>query len=1207
MKKTSKVVFAIALAMMMALTSFSGVVALPEISNEASQRANSSNSRSVGHIMTTESIGYEDEDIVSVIVELDGAPILSIQNESMVKSVEANLEKEQLEAQMKIEKILGEEIKINYHYTVVMNGFSFNTTYANFKKIKQNSNINAKLGNLYNLPSSATDGENQVEMANSTTMVGADIAWNTLGYTGRGTAVAVLDTGLYVNHEAFSVAPPSQKISKTDVQNKLSSLKARVNGSTAPTISVYRSGKVPYAFDYAYYRLDVSHLNNVGEHGSHVAGIVAGNNGKDFKGIAPDAQLVICKVFHQYGAPSEAILAGLEDAIILGVDSVNLSLGSTSGFSSGDSFAEEDVYNRLRQAGIVVACAEGNAYSSTYGTEWGNNLGLAENVDIGTPDSPATYPVNLTVASINNTICYRVNFHVGDKLYIYEDSSADYTPSMDFNAKLGGKSYTYVPIDGAGLAEDYQGKDVRGRIALVQRGGCTFEEKMTNAYNAGAAAIIVYNNQPGEVRMQISRFTIPGITITQAAGLELLEVENKTIVVPKTAEWIDNKEPGLPSDFSAWGVTPDLKLKPEIAAPGGMIYSAGDNNKYLLMDGTSMATPHIAGAAAIISQYVSKNYSNYKNGAKTDFINALMLSTATPVRYDNSSTPYSPRKQGSGMLNLSGALTTKAYLQVDSEYRPVVNLGQDTAKKGEYKVTFKVVNFGSQALTYKIDTRVITEKVVEDYGYKFMAQEAFDLNEYAQITTNMVDDTVKVNANSTETVTVTIKLNDEAKKYMDDNFMAGIFVDGFVFLEAQDNGSIDLSLPFMGFYGDWNAAPIFELGSYYEGNGSVLYSNVLGSKMPGMSSDFYIIGMNPYATDEDDFEFEFKKERMTYSPNSDYKMDNIDLFYTGLMRNAKTITYNITDAATGKSYATDSFSRVRKSIYNFDTLYVVPYGMTRDVLPTSATLRSLPDGSKVKVSITGTLDTRDYSSSKNYRDSVEYVVTADTKAPTVDENSIKFYQRANGEVVMTADFTDNQYIAFAEVQDASTRNGIAHALFAPDKAGEKVTATFELGVIKENTTLRLFMGDYAMNEAIQNVIVRITAKQYTVTFIDGLTDEVLAVEGAFEGESVEAPEAPVHEGYKFVGWSEDYTNIHSDLEVIAMYEEEIPEIVPVRGDANEDGIIDSSDATTVLRYVAKLENLSEQAMANADANLDGMIDSADATTILRVVAQLETF
>ena len=127
---------------------------------------------------------------------------------------------------------------------------------------------------------------------------------------------------------------------------------------------------------------------------------------------------------------------------------------------------------------------------------------------------------------------------------------------------------------------------------------------------------------------------------------------------------------------------------------------------------------------------------------------------------------------------------------------------------------------------------------------------------------------------------------------------------------------------------------------------------------------------------------------------------------------------------------------------------------------------------------------------------------------------------------------------------------------------------------------------------------------YTVTFVDSLTDEVIAIVTVEEGESAEAPEPPEHDGYEFIEWSKSTLSIYEDITVYALYEKIDLSDEILLGDANEDSEVDSADATTVLRFVAQLEDLSDSAKLNADTNEDNEVDSADATSILRFVAGL---
>lgn len=161
-------------------------------------------------------------------------------------------------------------------------------------------------------------------------------------------------------------------------------------------------------------------------------------------------------------------------------------------------------------------------------------------------------------------------------------------------------------IPGDGNEEDYEGLDVNGKIALVQRGGIYYEKKMENAARAGAIGMLCYNNTEGMFYMSIAKWSIPAVFISQATGEALKKLENKTITVAKADGAVASPIYGM-SDFSSWGTTGELTIKPEITAPGGGIYAAVPGGSYESMDGTSMASPHAAGAMAIVQQALKKS------------------------------------------------------------------------------------------------------------------------------------------------------------------------------------------------------------------------------------------------------------------------------------------------------------------------------------------------------------------------------------------------------------------------------------------------------------------------------------------------------------------------------------------------------------------------------------------------------------------------
>ena len=107
-----------------------------------------------------------------------------------------------------------------------------------------------------------------------------------------------------------------------------------------------------------------------------------------------------------------------------------------------------------------------------------------------------------------------------------------------------------------------------------------------------------------------------------------------------------------------------------------------------------MSCPHVAGAMALMTNYVNTAWPSLSGEAKAEMINRLLMCTANPVANT------SPRTQGAGIIDLKKATTTQAYITVEGCDRPKLELGDDPEKTGVYTLSFNVVNFGSSALSY---------------------------------------------------------------------------------------------------------------------------------------------------------------------------------------------------------------------------------------------------------------------------------------------------------------------------------------------------------------------------------------------------------------------------------------------------------------------------------------------------------------------------
>ena len=1019
----------------------------------------------------------KDTDLVRVIVELD-APALTEQSGMFagkaLTDAGRTAQQNAIAAQEQVEAKIAEaapEASVRYSYSLLLNGIALECAYGHIAELEALPGVKAvHMVQTYELPT-------EPKVTSGGGMIGAPTAWN-LGMDGSGMVVAVLDTGLDTDHAAFAVDPKSPAVVRGDIDEILSAgtLQAQRLVRDLSSSSVYLSGKVPYVFDYADHDTDVNHHGG-SDHGTHVAGIVAANPADgSVTGVAPQAQLMILKVFPDgsTGANSDDILAALEDCVALGVDVVNLSLGSPAGFTyRSDLLSTMEVYDRLAKAGIIVAAAAGNEYSAAYKNLWGTDLSLTSNPDYGIVGSPSSYSQTLSVASADNVTVRSAYFEAAGRKITFTDTATTNNPEGGFIRVLGGKTLDYVVVPGNGEEADYANLNVKGKVALVSRGVTTFAEKHEMAHAKGAAACIVYNTEAGMINMSIDSFPIPAIFISQADGQAMVSAAKDgvgTLTVSNSTYDAPSETGGQPSSFSSWGSTSQLEITPDIMAPGGNIYSSRDNNSYGLMSGTSMATPHLAGASALMLEYLRT--AGIEGDAMT-LAYALMMSTAVPAKGSNGVTA-SPRKQGAGLVNLASAMATKAYLQVEGKERPKLELGDDPDKTGEYQMTFRVVNFGTEALQYAITPTVLTENAETkgDYGnvqVYFATQTSRDITAQTTWTTNCANNVVTVPAKGTADVTVTVKLSDALRKELTDTFENGIYIEGYITLTQQTTAEgvtgCDLSIPYLAFYGDWDQAPVIDIGYYWqklqgEPNWASQYLNYGGSMLSGTGS-FYVFGGNPYAP-----ELAYYPEHNTLSPlRTDGYYDKVDLIYTALLRNAKSLTYRITDAKTGETYYRKTVDYVGKSVYNANYDTILPAGsFTSTAIDpwygVDSAGEMLKDDTTVIVSIDAELDHDGFTAAQNKNAHWEFPVTIDNTPPQILSST------SDGET-LTLEVADSRYLAYVEVYDVEHMNVFSEPVFSQGYSSKTLgeTATVRVNVSGLNKVY-VCLADYGRNEKV---------------------------------------------------------------------------------------------------------------------------------------------
>ena len=994
--------------------------------------------------------------------------------------------------------------KTGEEYTTIVNGFELIIKAKDFENICESlgKGMDIIVGEEYNVCETELV-ENAVDVYDT----GIFNSSNS-GYDGSGVVVAVLDTGIDSNHTAFSTENfTSKKLGLTydDVSAVIKDTVAAEQLDGLTVDDVYINEKIPYNFDYADNDSDAYSTHN--NHGTHVSGVIVGND-DTIRGVAPNAQLVSMKIFSDVmdTARTSWIMSALEDCIVLGVDVINMSIGTACGFSrESDEEAVDGIYDKLRESGICMVVAASNSYSSAYGSDKNGNLGLTSNPDTGTVGSPSTYKGVMSVASIAGAETPYIEYD-GKIIYFIETTNGAAEENNFYDALLGdkkSKNFEYVLIPGVGRSADYTGVNVKGKIALVRRGSNTFEEKAMIAQEQGAAGIIIYNNVSGDIKMNVGDATLAVCSISQDDGEMLAAKKSGTLKISR-------KQTSGPfiSDFSSWGPTPDLKIKPEITAHGGSILSSVTGGSYDRLSGTSMACPNYAGVVVLLRQYVVENYPEIAddNQAVNTMVNCLLMSTAD-IALGKNGLPYSVRKQGAGLANLTSSIKSPAFITVkDAEGnitdKAKLELGDDANKTGEYTMTFTINNTAKHAVTYDIDAYVMTEGVSETKtaaGETTVTEESH-LLDGAKIKVVSINgkksssNKVRVKKNGESEVTVKVTLSKADKEYLDKSFENGMYVEGFVTLEAKSGTNIDLNVPYLAFYGDWTKAPLFDL-TYYDTNADELDDGIdeedkvkadaYATRPVGGVSDDYVsyLGSYYFLQDPSDIVISANENYVALS-NQEGTIHSLRFVWAGLLRNAAKIDISITDDITGDVVYERTETNVRKS-YSDGGASIYPANVKIEF---DTTEYNLENNSEYTVKLVGYLDYGDGGLKTNENCVFEFPLTADFEAPTVTDVDYRYeYDKTLKKNRLYADvfIYDNHYAMSSQIgyvteeEDADGNIGPAmktlEQYMTPvySERNSTTKVTFELTDyiydIKNNATTKntfiVNVYDYALNYA----------------------------------------------------------------------------------------------------------------------------------------------
>ena len=745
---------------------------------------------------------------------------------------------------------------------------------------------------------------------------------------GEGTLIAILDTGFMIHasytddneveytdayHAAFTALDSGVQVKYTQ-----ESIKAKIdaasnfNGKYDATHSTYFNSKVPFYYDYGgdmvktgddwpdrVVNPDYDVFDVYNDHGNHVASIAAGND-PHYKGIAPKAQLALMKVFtpivykgsdgnftSSTGATDVAILSAFEDCISLGVDVVNMSLGSTL-----NDFTESDIVlhavENLQNSGVYCAIAAGNDgkdvfYNSAY-EYWTTDM-----VEGGILGGYASSAATIVGSAQPDRLYYETALKVGSNVVAFKDQiytrgTIEYQNEHYFIdlLELPGHAdghFEWVKIPGWGESKDYaelvtsSENKVAGKIAIINRGETTFASKIALAQGNGAIAVGIIDNDPTATdfnfNMDLGGYqpTIPVVSIL-FRDKEVFDIADHTCVLYKDVIE-SNPTARQIADSSSDGPVYDLSMKPEIVTPGdsvlGAIYAQGPES-YEYYSGTSMATPNYAGVYALM---LSENLTDPE---WKPLITDRLMSAANPIKDKYGTNFESVRKQGAGLVNVDAALKTDVFF--DGSADPTNLLGKakielknnDQIKNGVVDLKFTTINVSPDVLTYETELYVYRPKLgqldAERYGEKF---DGVDLMSNNDELIEVVEGTLAVQpgANAAE---VSYSLSAETKAFLDEKFPYGTYIEGYLVLKNSLIAPSQISIPYLGFYGDYSAGIPVEPFKFERNNDLVYPSDLvdsLGSKWAakngmdygsdwiiGNWSDMSAIGLDDYITND---------------------------------------------------------------------------------------------------------------------------------------------------------------------------------------------------------------------------------------------------------------------------------------------------------------------------------------------------------------------
>ncbi|MBY0123019.1 S8 family serine peptidase [Bacillus sp. S/N-304-OC-R1] len=639
MSKRSIKTFLMALVLMLAFSPMSAGAAPKADNKSAAQLA-----QLVGEF------NFSSSNRTSVIVELTEPSIVEAKHTGKSQT-KANLANKRNQVKSEVSKAV-KSSQINREYDYVFSGFSVELEENEIPALLSVPGVKAVYPDVEYQATSLGEGEvisseeYSPNMLNSAPYIGANEAWET-GYTGKGVKVAIIDTGVDYKHP--------------DLEHAFGSYKGwdLVDNDADPQETPAGDPR-----------------GEATTHGSHVAGTVAANG--YIKGVAPEATLLAYRVLGPGGrGTTENVIAGIEKAVQDGADVMNLSLGNSL---NDPDYATSIALDWAMAEGVVAVTSNGNSGPNNWTV--GSPGTARDAISVGATQLP--YNVyNAAVSTLN-----------GDS---YPSAKVMGFPNDQALLSLNDKEFEFEYV-GLGTEDEFAGKDLTGKIALIKRGDIPFVDKATNAKNAGAVGAIIFNHSPGE-QPDVPGTDVPTIKVSLEDGEKLLaQLEQGNNKVSFDISFASRVGETV-ADFSSRGpVVSTWMIKPDVSAPGVNIVSTVPTNDpanphgYGAKQGTSMASPHVAGAAALILQA-------HPNWSVQD-VKAALMNTAETMTNPATGQAYPHNTQGAGSIRVVDAIQTKTLVTPGSH--SFGTFYKDKGKQVE-KQHFTIKNLSSERQNYDFE------------------------------------------------------------------------------------------------------------------------------------------------------------------------------------------------------------------------------------------------------------------------------------------------------------------------------------------------------------------------------------------------------------------------------------------------------------------------------------------------------------------------